>query len=127
MEELSKSQLIVMKGIWEQGDNKSLSEIVTYINLRFGKNWKPQTVSTFLSRLVKKGYLDLIRDEGSWIYKIQITEQMYRENQIKGYFDFWGKKRVGQTLVSLFQNQGLEEKSIDILKELLDDLDCEEL
>lgn len=37
MEELTKTELLVMKSIWEMGDGKTLQEIVNYTNVHSDK------------------------------------------------------------------------------------------
>ena len=56
-EALTECEVLVMKVIWESADVLSIQEITSRINLKYKKDWKLQTVSTFLSRAVKKGYL----------------------------------------------------------------------
>ncbi len=54
MEELTKTELLVMKSIWEMGDGKTLQEIVNYTNVHSDKEWKPQTVSNISGKIGKK-------------------------------------------------------------------------
>ena len=51
---LSECEVLVMKVIWQNSEAMSIQEITSRINQRYGKDWKVQTVSTFLSRAVKK-------------------------------------------------------------------------
>lgn len=125
MEEITKSELIVMKSIWEMGDGKTLPEIVEYTNRHSNKEWKSQTVSTFLGRLVKKNYL-ASKQAGigrTHEYRILVTEEEYQKNQVKELFDFWGKGQMSQTLSALFSEKGMEKESVELLKNLVDDLD----
>ena len=54
---LSDSELFVMKIIWRSEETLSLQDISERVNRIYGKNWKPQTVSVFLGRNVKKNLL----------------------------------------------------------------------
>lgn len=123
MHELSKSELLVMKSLWELGDGKSRPEIETYVNMHFQKDWKPTTISTFLTRLKEKGYVELRRTERNWLYYIQISEKDYQENQMKELLEFWGKEQVGNTLAALFREQGKEKEDAERLRELVNELD----
>ena len=58
---LTDSELLAMKTIWESGEPLSVQEIMERTNQKYGKQWKVQTVSTFLGRMVKKGYLKMER------------------------------------------------------------------
>lgn len=47
-------------------------------NKEFKHEWKPQTVSTFLARLVRKGYLTMIRRGRCCYYTPTILLEEYR-------------------------------------------------
>ena len=53
------------------------------VNARYGKEWKPQTVSTILCRLVKKGFLSMYRKGRYCYYMPQISQEEYCESQIQ--------------------------------------------
>ena len=55
--QLTAAETIVMKCIWDADHEMSLAEIVKNANEGYGKEWKPQTVSTYLAKLcIKKLY-----------------------------------------------------------------------
>lgn len=66
--ELTKAETKVMMVIWEANYDMALPEIQGKVNARYQKDWKPQTVSTFLTRLVKKGFLNMYRQGRSFLY-----------------------------------------------------------
>ena len=47
--QLTAAETIVMKCIWDADHEMSLAEIVKNANEGYGKEWKPQTVSTYLA------------------------------------------------------------------------------
>ena len=125
MEELTKTELLVMKSIWEMGDGKTLQEIVNYTNVHSDKEWKPQTVSTYLAKLVKKRYLTS-RQAGigrTHEYEALLTEESYQKNQVKELYEFWGKGQMNKTLTAFFSEKGMEEESVELVKKLVDELD----
>lgn len=52
--QLTAAETIVMKCIWDADHEMSLAEIVKNANEGYGKEWKPQTVSTYLAKLCIK-------------------------------------------------------------------------
>ena len=52
--QLTAAETIVMKCIWDADHEMSLAEIVKNANEGYGKEWKPQTVSTYLAKLCLK-------------------------------------------------------------------------
>lgn len=65
--DISACERLVMKIIWDSTEDLALQEVMNGVNHENGKEWKPQTVSTFLSRLVKKGFLSMYR-KGRYCY-----------------------------------------------------------
>ena len=68
---LSKTEYEIMEYFWGMGDKYTFGELMKYFNENLDKNWKKQTLNTFLSRLIEKGLLkkrkrrnkDLLSDE----------------------------------------------------------------
>lgn len=88
--QLTESEEIVMKSIWDIGDDMCLSQIMEYTKA-YGKDWKSQTVSTFLSKLVLKEFIDPYRKGRYFHYKVLITEKEYKSYKLGRYLTFWNK------------------------------------
>ena len=54
---LSETEYELMEFFWDNPGEKSFKEILEYFNNVKGKNWKKQTLSTFLTILQNRGYL----------------------------------------------------------------------
>ena len=54
---LTTAEMLVMRAIWLADHDLVLSEVVKDCNETYNKDWKPQTVSTYLSHLVQKKFL----------------------------------------------------------------------
>ncbi len=89
IEDLTKSEELVMKAIWDCKKEPVLSDVVDRVNGSYGKDWRPQTVSTFLAKLVRKNYLKMQRDGKIYTYKVLISEKEYREKLCKHLVSFW--------------------------------------
>ncbi|MCI8507262.1 MAG: BlaI/MecI/CopY family transcriptional regulator [Lachnospiraceae bacterium] len=88
IEKLTEGEEMVMKAVWDCKKEPVLSEVVERVNGVYGKNWKPQTVSTFLAKLVRKNYLKMQRDGKIYTYKILIKERVYSKEQLKRLYIF---------------------------------------
>lgn len=122
MEKLSESEEIVMRCIWDAPGGLGLSETVECC-ADWGKSWKPQTVSTFLARLVEKGYLESRRQGRSYIYTAKIDQEAYLEAQMNSIVDFWGMKSVGALMSAFGQTKKLTRDDLKELRDFLDELD----
>ena len=60
-----------------------IMEIVEQAKERFGKEWKFQTVATFLHRLEEKKYLSTYRINRFSYYRAVVTLEQYKKQQIK--------------------------------------------
>lgn len=79
---MSECEEQVMIVIWAFKEEQSLCEIVREVNLRFQKEWRPQTVSTFLKRLAEKEYLTTEKRGWYTYYYPTVTLEDYRNERI---------------------------------------------
>lgn len=89
MEKLTDCEQLVMKTVWDAAEELSLMEITKRVNDRYSKEWKSQTVSTFLARLVKKRYLGLYRKGRVFLYQVLVPMEEYRSRLTRDYIKFW--------------------------------------
>lgn len=79
---ITDCERLVMLVIWDAGLQLSMQEICAEVNKHFNKNWATQTTSTFLARLVRKGFLSMQRKGRVFYYTPLVTKQDYIENTI---------------------------------------------
>ena len=94
MKEITKSESKVMMVIWSSSQDLGLQEIMALLETNYDSLWKPQTVSTFLARLTKKGYLNMYRQGRQFLYRVMVEKEDYIQWMLSGMIDFWfdGKK-----------------------------------
>lgn len=88
IEKLTESEEMVMRAVWDCKKEPVLSEIMERVNGVYGKDWRPQTISTFLARLVRKGYLKMQRDGKIYTYKTLVKARTYSKEQLKRLYIF---------------------------------------
>lgn len=76
---LPESEELVMMVVWDATEAPDLEETMTKVNERYGKSWKPQTVSTFLARLRKKGFLSAYKKGRYTYYVPEVPKQEYQK------------------------------------------------
>ena len=86
---LTECERIVMKSVWDAGKDVSLVEIMAAIQDRYGRNWKRQTVSTFLLHLIQKGYLTSYRVGRVFYYHREVELQDYKKKVTADFLQFW--------------------------------------
>lgn len=122
-EELTDCETLVMKVIWESNEVMSVQDITSKINQRYNKEWKIQTVSTFLSRAVKKGYLEMKRNGRTFHYYPIVTEEAYGRREITKCVDAWGNGKLENLIASFAQAKKLTEEEKTHIRGLIDDMD----
>lgn len=116
---LTESEKITMKCVWDIGDGARLSRIMTLANDKYGKEWKPQTVSTFLGKLVRKGFVEQYRDGRYFYYRILIDKHTYRTQMIRDDVEFWDDDSLEMYISELFDKKTFTTKERKQLKSLV--------
>ena len=77
MEHITRCEEEVILSIFRLGENASLQTVMDEVNKKYEHEWRPQTVSTFLGRLVRKGYLSMERSGRKVYYIPEISLEQY--------------------------------------------------
>ena len=120
---LTASETLVMKCIWSTSQELSLGDIFEMVNKQYHKNWKYQTVSTFLAKLVQKGFVHTKREGHRILYQILITEEDYCAEQAFEFVNFWNKGSVSQFVMSFQKERKLTKQEIQELKNTIKELE----
>lgn len=118
--EMSETEMEVMQFLWEVECPQSLGQLLEHFNSVCEKNWKPQTVSTFLSRMVKKNLLAWHQQGRAKVFTPICTKQEYEGIMAKSFIDKLYAGSVQNFMVALNENKSLSEKDIAELKKWLD-------
>ncbi len=116
---LTESEKITIKCVWDIGDGARLSHIMAQANDKYGKAWKPQTVSTFLGKLVRKGFLEQYRDGRYFYYRILIDKHTYRSQMLRDDVAFWDDDDLEAFCSELFDERTFTTRDRSRLKSLI--------
>lgn len=100
-ENLTNCEEMVMKTVWDAEKELDLAHITQRVNETYHKEWKPQTVSTFLARLVRKGYLKNYRKGRVFYYQILVQQKEYLGEMAERFVEFWKQENVDVFLAAL--------------------------
>lgn len=120
---LSECELYVMKVIWRSEESLSLQDIAEQVNRDYKRNWKPQTVSVFLGRIVKKNLLTSKRQGRQFYYFPTISEEEYRKKEALKCVDSLGDGRADVFFAALSQARNLTEEEKEKIRGILNELD----
>ena len=71
--EMSQSESLIMEYLWKNDEGKCFSEIMEYLNGELQKNWKKQTINTFIRHLIDKGLVTAEATQKSRRYHAALT------------------------------------------------------
>lgn len=74
---LTSNELDVMEMFWSKKDSMSFGEILEYMSTVFKKEWKSQTLNTYLSNLRKAGLVQVDRTNYHYQYSAACTKEEY--------------------------------------------------
>ena len=101
IEKLTESEEIVMRAIWDCRNEPVLQDVVDRVNGLYGREWAPQTVSTFLTNLRRKDYLEMHRKGRICKYHVKVEEKDYRKHILKEICIFLYKDNKDQMISDL--------------------------
>ena len=115
VDNLTDCEEVVMKAVWDFDKEPVLSEVVEHVNKTYGKEWAPQTVSTYLAKLVRKEYLQLRRTGRIYTYKVLIKEETYRRKLYKHHVSFWNNDNILDFIKEMIDNGDLTKADLKAL------------
>lgn len=116
---LSPTEREILEVLWKTGGMTN-NDVVVYFKER-GKDWKRQTTSTFLTRLVQKG---VVRKEGHK-YVAVCTEEELESRQTREILDSMYSGSLKNFVASLTGSEKMTAQEIEEIKELLADMEEE--
>lgn len=116
VQKLSDTEMELMEVIWECTPPVTSTELLALFAQR-GREWKAQTISTFLSRLVDKGALTATRDGRTNKYTPRISPEDYKLMEAQHVLDGLYQGSVKNLISALYDGEKLSDEDIAELKQ----------
>jgi len=116
VQKLSDTEMELMEVIWECTPPVTSTELLALFAQR-GRDWKAQTISTFLSRLVDKGALTATRDGRTNKYMPRISPEDYKLMETQHVLDGLYQGSVKNLISALYDGEKLSDEDIAELKQ----------
>ena len=114
MEKLTNLEEMIMKCIWDYGEEIPFLQIGKELKERYSKEYKRTSIRTYLFRLEDK------RGRNAYVYPI-ISEKEYRKEKAEDILDNWFDGSAKELFTALSEKIPKSEK--ERLKGVLDDMD----
>lgn len=121
MLELTNTEQMIMKCIWELGDNVAVADLLERLKTEYGKEYARTTISVFMSYLRDKGYVTYEKRSHAYIYKPLISEEDYQAELIKRYQKTGFGGSPVEFIRTFLGNQELTRADISAIRALLDE------
>ena len=113
--QLSDSELDLMRVVWSRGGRARFAQVMEALAGQ-GKDWKANTVLTFLSRLVEKEMLAVEKNGRLNVYVALLREEDYADQQTRSFLDRVYGGNAGRLVSSLLKQDCLTAEDLDELK-----------
>lgn len=115
-QKLSETEMEVMQIIWESGHPITSGELLDIFARNKGKEWKGQTIATFLARMVEKGVLISIKQGRTNIYTPRMSPEEYRSQEAKSVLEKLYEGSVKNFLATLYDGKELTKAEMTELR-----------
>ena len=107
---LSECEEMIMKILWSNHEDLDLLTVTEMAKDRFGREWKLQTVATFMIRLKTKGWIDIYKIGRYSHYHPLVDVEEYKKIKIEEYFDLYSQEKKEEILKKLELYPEMENK-----------------
>ncbi|GIP31794.1 BlaI/MecI/CopY family transcriptional regulator [Paenibacillus sp. J2TS4] len=116
-QKLSDTEMELMQVIWGCGSPVTSSELLRIFAEDRGKEWKGQTISTFLARLVDKGVLEATKQGRANTYVPRLSPEEYKLWEAQSVLDGLYQGSVKNFLSALYDGKKMSKEEIAELKQ----------
>ena len=118
MKRLPDAELDVMMAIWKTGDKCTRMELEE--NLDTEKEWSATTILSMLSRLEKKGFVQVTKEGKQNVYAPLVSQEEYLQAESKTVLEKMYNNSITNFMSALYSGKKPSKKQIDELQDLLD-------
>src|ERR1051326_9150840 len=116
--QISDAELVVMKIAWEKAP-VTANQVVGILESR--KHWKPKTIHTLLSRLVRKGALDYEKQGREYHFRPLVGAAEYAHAASRSFLSRFFDGEVAPFLACFLEREKLSQQEIAELRQILAD------
>lgn len=110
---VSDCQEEILYLLWQKEERMTSKEILDYFNTNKNKDWKKQTLNTFLLRLREKGLLRMDRIDKKNYYSPTMSCEKYEVRKLQGILDDSFHGSIGRMMMALTGGRKLTKEEVD--------------
>ena len=117
--DLTNTEMEIMEFLWSQEKDVSFKEILTYANEKLHKDWKRQTLSTYLKNLQMAGLVKAIDSKKNYSYYAACTKEEHIHKRTKDMVKKSYGNSIEKFMVAFSGGKKLDKEVADQLRKLL--------
>lgn len=122
---MTDSELELMEALWAKEEPVFLGELLEYFNARTQKDWKKQTVNTFLFKMQQKHFVEAVGGGRYKKYRPLITKEEYLMEASRRFLDRNHGGSIVRMITALNGGEKLEKQEVEELKKMLSEWERE--
>ncbi|WDE95665.1 BlaI/MecI/CopY family transcriptional regulator [Lentisphaera profundi] len=116
---ISDAEFEVMRVIWASKEPLASKMIISELTER--TDWKPKTMQTLISRLVKKQALDFTQEGRTYTYFAKVSEEQCLAEVSEGFLEQFFGGSLMPMLSHFAGSKKISKEEADLLRKLLDE------
>lgn len=116
---MTEAELEIMETLWSKGEPIFLGELLDIFNARTKKDWKKQTMNTFLVKMQQKNLVEAVDGGRFKKYQPSITREDYLESASRAFLDRNYGGSFAKMLTTLNGGAKPDKREIEMLREIL--------
>ena len=116
---MTEAELDIMETLWAKGEPVFLGELLDDFNARTHKNWKKQTLNTFLFKMQQQNLVQAIEGERFKRYFPAITRETYLEEATQNFLNRIYGGLCAKMIAMLCRGEKPDENEIEALRNML--------
>ncbi len=115
---ISDSELEILEVLWRKGEPMAFGELLKGFNAKTGRDWKKQTLGTFLTRMQYKGQVEAFGGTRKQ-YQPCISREKYVKEVSRKFLDKYYEGSFAEMFAALSGGDELDREKTGELKRML--------
>ncbi|GFI21846.1 transcriptional regulator BlaI [Lachnospiraceae bacterium] len=116
---MTDAELEIMETLWAKGEPVFLGELLDAFNERTQKNWKKQTINTFLSKMQQQNMVRAVEGDRFKRYLPVATKEEYLTAETKNFLDKNFGGSCAKMLAMLHKGETPDACEVEALRQVL--------
>ena len=116
---MTEAELEIMETLWAKGEPIFLGELLEIFNARTSKDWKKQTMNTFLFKMQQKHLVEAVEGARFKKYQPAVTREDYLEEASRAFLERNYGGSFARMLTTLNGGAKPDENEIEALRQVL--------